>query len=196
MSPADANLPPTDRAGRLVLAVALVAAAALYARGVSNELVYDDLLLVARNPLVTDPARFWDLFSSGLWDFLDPEDARRIGYWRPLSGALLALGHRLGGGTTAAYHLISLALHLGATLAVWRLARRLARSEAVAAGAALLFTLHPVGVEAIAWIIAVSDPLTAQFTLLALERWHAWRDRGSRGVPLAAAALALLGMLA
>lgn len=196
MIPADATEPPPiGRAGRLGLLVALAAAALVHARGLAGELVYDDLLLVARNPLVTDPARFWDLFTSGLWDFLDPEEARRIGYWRPLTGAALALGHRLGGGAPSAFHAVSLAVHLGATLATWALARRLARSETVAAAAALLFGLHPVGVEAVAWISAVNDPLVALFVLLALERWLAWRERGSRGVPLAAAGLALLAML-
>jgi tetratricopeptide (TPR) repeat protein len=187
---------PGRRREWLVLLAILAVTAAVYARGVSGELVYDDRLLIARNPLITDLGNLPRLFTSGYWDFLDVREVQYIGYWRPLTALVQALVWPFGGAAPAPYHVASLLLHLVATVAAFLIPRRLGASPWVAAATALLFALHPAQVESVAWIAALNDPLFGALALLSMERFLAWRERGSRGIPLAGLAFFALALLA
>ncbi len=180
----------------LVLAAILVATVALYARGLAGQLVYDDRLLIERNPEITDLANLPRLFGSGYWDFLGLRDAEYIGYWRPLTAVVHALVWPLAQSRPGPYHAASLAFHLAATVAAFLLARRLSGRAWIAGTTALLFALHPTQVESVAWISALSGPLSGCLVLFALERFLAWRARGSPGVPVLAPALFVLALLA
>ncbi len=178
----DSNAPTEARSGRasllraagLVLAVLLV-----YWPSLRGEFVYDDLLIIQRNPQITSFAHLPQLFGSSYWDFLDPESASHVGYYRPLTMVLLTAGYVLGDGAPMVFHALSLLVYCLACLAAWRFAVRLTRSEAIGFGAALLFALHPLHVESVAWISALHDPLFALFGFLALSQYMKWRDEGS-----------------
>jgi tetratricopeptide (TPR) repeat protein len=66
------------------------------------------------------------------------------------------------------FHAASLAIHAGAALAAFALLRRLVRDDLAAAAGALLFGLHPVQVESVAWMSGAKDLLCGMFALLAL----------------------------
>jgi tetratricopeptide (TPR) repeat protein len=176
--------------------LALLAALALHAPGLSGDFVYDDRLLVLRNPLIESFANLPRAFTHSYWEFYAGARTDLIGYWRPLTSAALMLGHALGGGEATGFHAISLLAHALASLAAWRLARRLLGPGSGALFAALLFALHPVQIESVAWISAVNDPLYGALGLWSLERFLAWRARGSRGLPWASALLFALALLA
>jgi len=161
-----------------------------------GELVYDDLWLVARNPALQNVARLPEALGAAYWDLADPANAARIGYWRPLTSIALFVGHALGGGSPVGFHALSLALHLVATALAFLLAERLTASTRIALFVALLFGLHPVQVEAVAWISAVNDPLCGALCLGALLAHLAWREGGSRGWPILAPTLFALALLA
>ncbi|HEX6883589.1 MAG TPA: tetratricopeptide repeat protein [Planctomycetota bacterium] len=185
---------PRPRDGTLLLAL-LAATVAVYWRALSGELVYDDRLLIARNPLIADLANLPRLFTSGYWDFLDLREAEYIGYWRPLTAIVQALVWPFARSAPGPYHAVCLAIHLGAVAAAFGLAKRLGAPAWIAAATALLFALHPAHVESVAWISALNDPLFGCLALVSLERFLAWRARGSRGLPwtaLVAFGLALL----
>jgi tetratricopeptide (TPR) repeat protein len=177
-----------------LLAAILLVTVAVYARSLAGELVYDDRLLIARNPLIADPVHFWRLFTSGYWEFLGLE-AQEIGYWRPLTAIVQAAVFRWAGSAPLPYHAACLAVHLCASALAFALARRLTGSPHLGAGVALVFALHPAHVESVAWISALNDPLFGACALLAVERHLAWRQRGSRGFPLGAALALALALL-
>jgi len=184
------------RTGRLWLLAILAATAAVYLRALAGELVYDDLLLIARNPSITDLSSLPRLFTSGYWDFLDLREAQYIGYWRPLTAIVQALLWPVAELDPLPYHAVCLAAHLGATAAVNLVVLRLTGSSWIAAATALLFGLHPAHVESVAWISALNDPLFGCLALFSIERFLAWRAHGSRGLPLAALLLFSLALLA
>ena len=180
----------------VLLALACLALTALpFLSGLSGSFVYDDLAMVVRNPHITSLSGLPAIFGRPMFEFLDPEQATKIGYWRPLAGVALSAGYAVGRGSPLGFHVVSLLLHLAATAVAFRLALRLSKSAWVAFFAALLFGLHPTKVEAVSWISATNDPLSGLFALLALDAFARHRERGSEGAAWPAAVWFLLALL-
>jgi Flp pilus assembly protein TadD len=197
--PSAHGVPPAAgraRASWPFLALVLVLVALMFWPALQGAFVYDDLLLVRQNPALRGIEGLSKAIGRPHWSLLDPASAEGIGYWRPLAALALYAGDALGGGRPWGFHVLSLALHLGATAAAFALARALLRSATAAFWVALLFGIHPVQVEAVAWISAVNDPLYGLLALAALLAHLRWRERGSLGVPVAPALFFLAALLA
>lgn len=111
----------------------------------------------------------------------------------PLLHSAFWLEHRLWGDAPLPYHLLNLALHALAACLFVLVLRRLGVAGAVVAG--MVFALHPVGVESVAWISEQKNTLSTVLYLaaaLAYLRFDATRD-GSRY--LAASALFVAALL-
>ncbi len=95
---------------------------------------------------------------------------RTLGHFRPLTWLSYALDHAIWGLDPLGYHLTSLLLHVANSLLVFVLLRSLLgrNEELLAAACALLFSIHPLRVEAVAWVAARKDLLCAFFLLLSL----------------------------
>ncbi len=89
---------------------------------------------------------------------------------RPLPGGGFALNPMV-------FHLGNLALHVGCVLMVFVIVRRLFRHDWAACMAALLFALHPVQVESVAWISETRGVLCAWFSLTAVWLYLRGTDR-------------------
>jgi len=90
------------------------------------------------------------------------------------------------------YHLVNVGLHVLNVALVWWLARRLLGRPALAGLAALGYALHPLAVDAVTWISAITELLVTTFTLGALALWvESYRFGGARLALLRAGALAL-----
>ncbi|MBK7642271.1 MAG: tetratricopeptide repeat protein [Planctomycetes bacterium] len=176
------------------LFVVLLIVLGVWLRSLYGDFVYDDNLLVKRNPALTELANWPSVVGRGMWSFLDASDAQHLGYWRPLAGTVLLFTNVLGHGSPLAFHWVEVLLHLAATAAAFALALELAGSLPVALLTALLFGLHPAHTESVAWISALNDPLFALFALLALRSWVRWRKGGSQGTPWSAGILLLLSL--
>jgi len=81
----------------------------------------------------------------------------------PVLHSAFWLEHRLWGGAPLGYHLLNILLHGTAAVLFFSVLRRLAIPGALLA--ALLFALHPVGVESVAWISEQKNTLSAVFYL-------------------------------
>src|SRR5204862_4253047 len=101
-----------------------------------------------------------------------------MGHYVPLTWMTLALDYELWGMNAAGYHLQNLLLHAVNAALVYVLARRLlelagaksiplspATLTGSAASAALLFALHPLRVESVAWITERRDMLSLAWCL-------------------------------
>ena len=191
-----APAPGLTREVRWALAAGLAIVGTLvYLPALTADFVYDDAVLVKGNRNVASLGAAWRAFFEPLWSFQNPTSGFENAFWRPLTVLVIALGRTLSGPDPWGHHALSLVLHLLASLAAWRLASRLLSSPGLGFAAALIFALHPVHVESVAWISAVNDPLYGLFALLALDAHLAWRGRGSRGAPVAAGAWLLLALL-
>src|SRR5204862_357578 len=106
----------------------------------------------------------------------------------------------------AGYHLTNLVLHTASAIAIYFVARRLIalaqpnaaatrpRSVSVAAAvAALVFAIHPLRVESVAWVTERRDVLSGLFCLLTILVYFWACQRGTRGRRLYWLSVALFG---
>src|SRR5678816_714642 len=133
-------------------------------------------------------------FTEHLWAFRYPVGS----YYRPIFLVWLTFNHWLFGLNPVGYHLTGILLHVGVTLLVFLLVRRLTRDQATAAIASLVFGLHPAHIEAVAWISGATESLLAVLFLGSFLCYIRYReDEGGRLSWLTAAlVLAVLTVLA
>ena len=81
----------------------------------------------------------------------------------PLLHSAFWVEHRLWGDSLVGYHLVNILLHAAAACLVVAVVRRLALPGAYLAG--LIFALHPVCVESVAWISEQKNTLSTVFYL-------------------------------
>ena len=106
---------------------------------------------------------------------------------RPLTYLTLWLNWMAGGSDPLGYHLLNLALHLGAVLLAYECFRRLL-GERAALAAAAIFAVHPLQAEAVDYVWGRAIVLAA---LLCLASLLAWLD-GKHWLAVAWFAAALL----
>lgn len=145
----------------------------------------DDLRLLLHNPAI----EAGDVRAL----LLEPMFGAQGGYWRPATMLAMYCGHTLGG--AFGMHLLSLSLHGINTLAVHALARRLV-APSPAFWVALVFAVHPVQVESVAWCAAINDPLWVAAALQALLATLRWLPARRWGLPWAAMGWVLLASAA
>ncbi len=143
----------------------LLLTAAVYLPVLWFGFVYDDA-----GQIVESQSRYtWSAvpsyFSSNVWTFINPGTSN---YYRPVFLLWMMLNSKLFGLNTALLHAAAVGLHLGATLLVYFLALRLTRRAAFSGAAALLFGVHPVHLEAVAWLSGATESLFAVLTLGAI----------------------------
>lgn len=68
------------------------------------------------------------------------------------------------------YHAFNVAAHLATVMMVFLVLRRLVRSDMAAFFGAALFAVHPIQVEAVAWVSGMKTPLSGFFSIWAI--WH------------------------
>src|SRR5438132_3987789 len=115
------------------------------------------------------------------------------GHYIPLTWMTLGLDYLLWGMNPVGYHLTSLLLHAANAVVFFFVVRRILKralpspSErghalAVSAGfAALVFAIHPLRVESVAWVTERRDVLSGLFYLSAILVYLRACERGARG---------------
>ena len=120
--------------------------------------------------------------------------------WHPLTWLSHALDCQLYGLNPAGHHATSLVLHLCSVLVLFFLLVRLTGQPWPSGFAALLFALHPMHVESVAWVAERKDQLSALFlflTLLAYTHYARARQAQRSGLGFYGLAIVLytLGLL-
>jgi len=153
---------PLEWAGVIVLLVLAAYVPALTA----GFAITDDRAIVA-NPRLTD--------SDGLWRIWFSAESEQ---YQPLTYTTFWLERRLWGLRPAGYHWVNVALHAANAVLVWLVLSKVGVRAAPVA--ALLFALHPVNVESVAWIYERKNALSGLFyllTFLVLFRFDQTRSR-------------------
>jgi len=163
------------------------------------------LILAAVTILAYQPAWHGGL----LWDddnCTTPRELRSLdGLWRiwfqprataqyyPLLYSSYWIQQRLLGDSTTGYHLVNLLLHIGCVVLVLKILRLLRIPGAELA--TIVFALHPVNVETVAWIAERKNTLSGLFGLGATLWYLKFDESRSRRSYALALGLFLLGLL-
>jgi tetratricopeptide (TPR) repeat protein len=165
-------------------AVIVGATVAAYIPALRSGFIWDDDSFLTNNALIRAPdglRRFW--LST------EPPD------YFPLTSSTLWLEWRLWGREhPAGYHTVNVLLHAVSAVLLWRLLLALKIPGAWLAG--LIFAVHPVNVESVAWITERKNVLPMVFFLLTLLAYLRFELQGRWWWYAAALVSFLLGLLA
>lgn len=180
--PASASSHPagTDRRlGRFGPLLLVLAVAGAYADGLRGPFVFDDPSSIANNPSIR---HLWPLTA-----VLFPPGAGQTVSGRPILNLSLALNYAFGGLNPWGYHLLNVAIHAAACLALFGVLRRtLPRfagrdANGVALAAALLWGVHPLQTESVTYAVQRAESLMGLFYLLTLYGFIRGAQTGSGG---------------
>ncbi len=155
-----------------------LAAAVVFSGVLSNGLVYDDGKQLLENPFVRNPHLWWRIFSGSVWSFLGA--AAETNFYRPLHIFSYWLIWRVAGPNPTAYHLFQWLLYIATGLVVFQIGREILENDLAAFAGSLLWLLHPLHVEAVAWIASVPEMGCGFFYLLGFRLFLRAERSGSR----------------
>ena len=142
--------------------LAAAVAALVYLPTLAFKLVWDDTMLVELTHARLESGGVPALLAS---EFTLGSRSEPTGYFRPVVLASLAIDGALGGGRPWVYHATNILLHALVTGLSVLLLRRVLDDELSALAGGLLFAVHPVHVEAVAFVSGRTDLLAALFVL-------------------------------
>lgn len=140
----------------------------IYYPSLFGRFILDDDLLLTRNDVIKSAQGLTDIWFS-----------TKAPEYYPLSYSSLWLEWRLWGVHPTRYRVTNLALHFASCLLLWMLLNQLAIPGAFLA--ALLFAVHPVNVESVAWIAQRRNVLAIVFLLASILCYM--RDDDRRQAP-------------
>lgn len=142
---------------------------AVYGNSLSNDFVtvWDDKWQVMNQ---YTEGRGWDGLKTILSEFYG-------GQYSPLNAWCYSLIHSLFGYNPTAFHAFSLILHISCVLLLYSLLSSLGAKRYIAWITALLFAIHPLQVESVAWVSASKIVVYSFFYLCALKSYVAYVQR-------------------
>jgi len=148
-------------------AVALVGLTVLaYLPALRAGFVWDDDLLLTQNAVIHSPDGWWRVWLPGA--MLDYYPVTWLTFW---------VEWRLWGMHAGGYHATNLLLHAAGAVLLWRVLMRLQVRGAWLG--ALLFALHPVNVESVAWVSERKNTLSLVLYLLTALSYFRWERTGN-----------------
>ncbi|MFL6514902.1 MAG: tetratricopeptide repeat protein [Chthoniobacterales bacterium] len=162
-------LPPTpagtgNRRIYVQAAVLSVVTIVIYLPALSGGFVWDDQLLVTRNPLLGNFSGLGEIWLFG-----------RTADYFPLTNTVFWIEWHVFGQSPAGYHLVNLFLHMANAFLLWRVLLWLDIPAAWLA--ALIFAVHPVHVESVAWISELKNVLSMFWALVSVLLFLRFVDR-------------------
>jgi len=176
---------------RLPLALALIAAVTIvvYWPVVHNGFIdYDDTDYVTVNMIVRQGLT-WKGF---IWSFT----AFHAGNWHPLTWLSHMLDIQLFDLNPMGHHTVNLLLHVANAVLLCLLLQQLTGFLGRSMAVALLFALHPLHVESVAWIAERKDVLSTLFWLLTMLAYICYAGKPSLKRYLCVALLFAMGLMA
>jgi protein O-mannosyl-transferase len=148
---------------------------------------FDDPEMVAANAHVQQGITL----AGTKWAFTSTEAAN----WFPVTRLSYLLDDQLFGLNSGASHVVNLLFHALAAIALFVFLDRATNARWPSAVVALLFALHPLHVESVAWISERKDVLCSLFWFLALFAYIRYAERPTIARYLVVAAWFVLGLM-
>lgn len=131
-----------------------------------NGFVWDDFEQITANTVIRSIGNVGKFFSGGTFSRGNSSQLYGL-YYRPVVPTLFASIYSVFGGEPFFFHLVQVIIHIGNATLIFYLFKTFTK-PVVALFASLIFLIHPVNVEAVAYISGISDILFVTFGLSAL----------------------------
>jgi tetratricopeptide (TPR) repeat protein len=190
------SIPPlSDRTTKLALGLILVVVFLSYLDTLWFEFVLDDRFQIGDNTWLRSWRYLPRYFTGDVWAFMHPSFPGNL--YRPLFLLWFRLQYVAFGLNPWGWHFCTILAHVGVTVLVYYLAVRLLQDHRAALFATLIFGLHPVHAEAVAWVSGVTEPMLALFVIASFlcylhRRAEHRHDRAYLAASLILYALAML----
>ncbi len=166
----------------LCIILALIVYLPVFKAGFVN---WDDDDYVVKNYTITSFKNISDIVSKPLQ-----------GNYHPVTMLLLAMNYAISGLNARSYHVVNLILHLLNVLLVFLFVRRLTGNKPwLAFVTALLFAVHPLHTESVAWVSERKDVLYSFFFLAGLHIYIRYTQNRKLTTYLAVMGLFILSLL-
>ena len=177
------------RTNLLMLLAIVLGTLASYARVLGFGFVnVDDGAYVMGNPHLT--ARITNQTLKWIFFSFSPDN------WFPLTRISLLVDYKLFGLNAAPYHAENLVLHCAAAWLLFAFLRRATNALWPSVFVTMVFVLHPLHVESVAWVAERKDILCALFWFATLRAWLRYTERPGTGRYVDALLLFSLGLMA
>jgi tetratricopeptide (TPR) repeat protein len=164
----------------LPLLLVLLATFFLYSRTLSYPFVYDDNYQILNNDHLLSWHYLPQYFGQNFWSHIP---GNQTNLYRPLFLIWLRVNMVAFGTEPWGWHFTTVLANMAVTGLVYLLALRLLRHRLAALIAAAVFAVHPVHVEAVAWISGVAESLGAGLLLLGFLFYLKQRTDSSNASP-------------
>lgn len=142
----------------------LLAGLFIYAPVFHGGWLWDDDQEVTANAVLADPGGLVSIWTGAVGaDYF------------PLKTTVQWVFYRFNETNPTGWHLLNIALHLLNALLVWKLLQRMKIPGAWFGG--LLFCVHPIMVESVAWVSELKNTLSLPFLLLSLMAWVNFEEK-------------------
>ena len=164
---------------KVLISVLIFISLLCYGNTLFNGFVYDDDQQILQNPYVKSWHYVPQIFGTTVWSFVGQAGATN--YYRPLmTFSFLVLWHVFGQ-LPFGFHLFSILANALVVFLVFDAGCRLFNDRCIAWIGALIFAVHPIHTEAVAWIAALPDLeatffILLSFSLLATPGKMNWRQ--------------------
>jgi len=148
-----------------------------------NGFAYDDTTQILENVFIRDLRNVPKALVTETWYWRvqqdqDPnaQDKPTTPYYRPTFVIYLMAMWALFGNWAPGWHVGNVALHLIAVFFAFKVLQRFTGDSRLSGIGALIFAVHPLRTESVAWISGVTDPLLAVFLLPSLLFYMRYRE--------------------
>jgi hypothetical protein len=175
---------------RDAIRVVIVLAVAIYGSSLLNMFAYDDVAVIRDDVRIHSLTHLGEIFRTSYWN------NQSQALYRPLVTASMNIDWAIAGSHPFWFHFMNVAWNAAACVIVLLVLAELFPLTAALAGA-VIFTIHPVHVEAVANVVGRAELMAAVFSMAAALIWMRTRASESRSPRLLVAVpiLFLLGVL-
>src|SRR5690348_2176047 len=162
--------------------ILVVVTLATFGRIVTHEFTgWDDAMTIFENPRIVSPS-----LKNVIYYWTNPADGLYVPVTYTLWSAIASVSQVDDGAGHVtlnpwAFHAVSILLHVVTVLVVFQILRLLINHDIAAMFGALLFAVHPMQVETVAWTSGAKDLLGGLFSLVCIWQYVLFARKSSTG---------------
>jgi tetratricopeptide (TPR) repeat protein len=172
-----------NRSGKWLIVLVLSVTFFAFANSLFNGFAYDDTTQITNNPFIRSLSNIPTALVTEAWFWRaqmdkDPSQQNKPStpYYRPTIMVYFMFGWALFQDTAFGWHLANVLMHLAVVYFVFLILKKVTQDERLSATSALLFAIHPLRSESVAWISGLTDVFLALFLLPAFYLYLLYRE--------------------